>query len=111
MTKLDEGLEKRHCLCNMGKGDKEERKMGKGMTTTDLSFQSSCSMFMKQRCFQKVNLNVTQQSNKKANRENNCDNTIVTSEANTHRHASVSGPDDYFYIKEVNTTHQGVLTK
>ena len=50
----------------------------------------------------------TTQCNKKADRKSNCDNSILTLEPQAHKHAFGSGPDDSFYIKEVNTTKQGV---
>lgn len=51
----------------------------------------------------------TTESNKKADRKNNCDNSIITLKPQPHKHAFVSGTDDSFYRKEVNTAKQGVL--
>lgn len=109
ITRLDEGLEEGHCLCNTGKGDKEERKMGKGWQQQICPPELMLYVYETVRFPESESQRYTTQSNKKANRKNNCDNSILTFKPQPHKRAFVSGPDDSFCIKEVNTTKQGLF--
>lgn len=65
------------------------------MTTTNLLFQNEWFMFIKQRCFQKVNLRVTQQKViKRPTGKNNYENSTIIVKPQPHKHTLVSGPDD-----------------
>lgn len=96
MTRLDEGLERDTVFVTLQRETKRRGKWGKERQQPICPPELMLYVYETERFPESESRRYTTDSNKKANRKSNCNNSIITFKPQPHNDAFVSGPDDNF---------------